>query len=183
MLNILIYSYAIFSSLKTNKNKKLPELGSVVVKHSIPNRLRLYSPKLKNIDLKNFILEEFQKINLIYEVLIDERSGSLLIKYDSNKIDENLLFMSCVRLIDGEINQENFKKKSIISQELINCRNALDNSIYTKTFGILDLDSLLILSLFYSAFKSYKKNNGMGSPSAYTLLFWTYNQLKERKWI
>lgn len=182
MIRTLFYSYAILTAIKSDKKEKLPELGSVKLVHAIPNRLRLYSEKLKNSEVKKLVLDEFKKINLIKELIIDERTGSLLINYDSNKIDENLLFLSCVRLIDGEVNEENFKDKSIISKELKNINNSLDNSIYTKTQGILDLHSLLVMSLLYFAFISYKKNKNIGLPSTFTLLFWTYEQIKEKKW-
>lgn len=180
MFKTLMYTLFVLKLFtKENSNRKNIKLGSVTVKQLLSGRIRLYSEKLKNTNLKKALDEQLLKIEFIKDLNIDVRTGSLLIVYDNKKIDEKLLFASLIRLIDGEINNE--KTDSILTQEIKTIGKSINQAILDKTHNILDLKASFVIILTIFAINQYSKNKSLGSPSAFTLLMWAYNQIKESK--
>lgn len=180
MINVLLYGYMAYKLFNKKGNKdSLPSLGSVKVIHSLPGRYRIHSPKLKNLELGVFLKEQFSKISVITEFHVEITTGNLLVKYDKDKVDEKMLFMSIVRLIDGD--EEIEKNEALLTKEIKVLNKALNQGIMNKTNGILDLKSLFIILLSVAAVRQYNKTKTLGSPSVFTLLMWTYNQMKENK--
>lgn len=181
MFRTLLYTFFVLNLLNKEKsNKKNIKIGSVNVKQMLSGRFRIYSDRLKELELKKALEEQLLKIEFIKTLNIDIRTGSLLIVYDDKEIDEKLLFASLVRLIDGDTSNED-KEVSILTKEIKTIGKAINQAILDKTYNILDIKSSFVIALVISAINQYSKNKTLGSPSAFTLLMWAYNQIKETK--
>lgn len=164
------------SDSRTNK-LNLPDFRGVLeVKHAIPGRIRLNSPFIKdNEELKEVFLNEIKKINLIKNVEVNILTGSLIVNYEVDKIEPQLLLAVIAKLLglEEEISKE---PVPILKNEMKNMKDSINMAIYNKSNGTLDASSLLVLILLLAS--GYKLYTGTGSKvGPTTCLMWALSYL------
>ena len=162
-----------------NKHNKLnlPDFrGILEVKHAVLGRFRLYVPVLKNNEeLKYAFLNEVTKIDLIKDIEVNTLTGSIIINYDSSQIEPQLLLAVIIKLLglEEEITKE---PSSLLRGELKNIKDSVNMAIYNKSNGLLDGNSLLVLTLLMaSAYKFYTGTGSKVGPT--TCLMWALSYL------
>jgi hypothetical protein len=165
---------------KNDKNSKdrLPNFKNILeVKHFLPGRLRLYSPKIKNReDIKEMLISQLMKIQYINYVEFNTITGSVLIKYDKEKLDAVIIIAVIVKLLNLEKEIEK-KPKSIIKKEIVNIKDSLNRAIYEKTNGIVDLETIILSLLLISGIYRVKTRPDV-MPGGITLLWWANSNLR-----
>lgn len=163
-----------------NQSKKLPSFKDVLeVKHFIPGRIRMYCPIIKeDISTEEALLSTFNKIPGINELTVNSYTGSLLIKYDTDKL-EPMLLIGIVLKILGLEESATKDNKSLISKESENLINSINCAIYEKTNGILDLKSAT--TILFAAYAAYDiKARPDVRPGGYTCIWWIYSLIGKK---
>lgn len=148
------------------------------VRHSIPGRLRLGSKQLTSEPMANALMVQLTKIDSIQQVSVNTVTGSILIIYEADKVDDQLLIGAVVKLLGLEEDLLH-KKESIIKQEIKLVGSSINNSIYDKTHGILDGKTAVSMSFLGLAIYNIVTAKKMTTPPTLNLLYWTYNSLQK----
>lgn len=160
------------------RNSTLPSFKNIIeVKHFLPGRIRMYTPKLVNNQKdKKHLINQLLGIDGIDKIEINTITGSLLILYDINKVECSILYSAIIRLLDLEQYIDR-NEKPLILREIHEISKALNRGMYEKTNGIIDIKTLISLSLVFIALKEYYSNSNINKPGVYTLLWWAYSSL------
>lgn len=161
------------------KNIPLPSFkGIIEVRHFLPGRMRIYVSKLVGNDIEKTLLEtQFSKIDGINVIQVNGITGSVLVSYDTSKVDAGILYSAMIRLLQLE---EFIDKNevSLVSREIKQASESLNRGMFEKTNGIMDMKTLVPVSFIMFALKEIYKNPSAGKPGAYTLLWWAYDMLR-----
>lgn len=160
------------------KKNMLPNFYNVLeVKHYINGRIRVHIPSLQNnFEKKNELQHKLTNLNGIKEIKINIQIGSILILFDENIINPQLLIGILLNLM--ELEDEAFNKKSgKISKTLKGTVDIVDMTIYNKTKGILDLKS--VIALFFIGYGLKKVRQNPILPNGTNLLWWGYNLISK----
>lgn len=182
MLSIGAYMLKNINDTNKTQNQKIkgniPSFKGVLeVRHTLDGRIRLYVPMIKNnLNLKKFILKEMGRIPAISSIEVNSITGTILIYYDKTTIKPMLLIGVVIKLLNLE---EEVRKEpeSKISKELKNIKDSLNYAVYNKSQGILDMKTIVILSLLICGLYKYKKYPYM-APGGITYLWWAYSSIK-----
>lgn len=171
-----------YAAIKTFSNQKkgnegLTFGGNIEVSHAIKGRVRFRSDLLKNEELCQMLLAQLTKIAGIKKVQPTLVTGSLLIEYDGDAIDQELLIGAVYKLIGFENNLDQMKKSKLMS-EVQNINESINYAMLDKTKGMVDLRTLLPLSFLGMAGYKILKSGTVTSPSAVTLIWWAYNSMQ-----
>ncbi len=181
-MKILLANAAlILLALKKEKKEILPNFkGILTVKSSIKDRMRFRVEVLKNDEnLCELLKEKLEELPDIKEVNYNTLIGSLLIKYNQNNLESDLLISIIIKLLNLE---EEIDKKvhGILGKEVKNINEALDRGIYEKTHGFITLEELIIISLLLGG--TYQLiTKPIMLPSGLTLLWWAHNYIRRSK--
>lgn len=168
------------ATLQLGKNSNKGSSDKVVVKHVIPGRIRVASERLKRIEVGEVLMEQLEKVDGIDTITINTTTGSLLLNYNIEKLEEEILIMALKTLIEEK--KEPSKANSDIFNELKLVRDSVDHALMEKTNGKLDLKGAIPAVLIAVALKKLITTKTLGTPSSLTLLYWAYNQInKEEK--
>ena len=153
----------------------VPSYKNIIeLKHLLPGRVRFRVPKLIKNDIESKkILKQAAGIDFIHSVSINELTGSLLIKYDPEKVTPDIIFFLCVKLLGLE---EEISKppKPLIVEEVKEISTSLNRVVYEKSNGLVDLKTLIPISFAaYGVYKLATKTHPL-APGALTLLYWAY---------
>lgn len=174
----LLTGYAVFRALGKNKKgaSSMSFGGKVDVCHSIEGRIRIRSEFLKVEELGSLVVVQLTKIDGIKKVSTSHLTGSILIEYDSKKIDNELLTSAVIRLIGAEEELDRLQNSKIYN-ELQHVDKAINHAMLDKTAGFVDTKILLSASFIGMAAYKIASSGTIGSPSSLTLLWWAYNNL------
>lgn len=163
------------------QRKILPNFyGILETKHYVFGRIRLKINILENApEIKEYLLSQLNKINLIKKVEINTITGSITINFDNNKLEPMLLIVAILRILklEDEINK---KKTGIITKNSENILTIFNNLIYDKSKGLLDLKGSLALTLISTGIIKTRLNPIL--PNGITLLWWGYGLLLRGKY-
>ncbi|MCH4891062.1 hypothetical protein EZV73_26020 [Acidaminobacter sp. JC074] len=175
----LLTGYAAIKAFRKEDrgSKSLTFGGEIEVVHAIKGRIRLRSSYLKNEEIVQGLLSQLTKISGIDLVKPSLITGSLLIDYDGDQIDQDLLVGALYRLIGIESNLEQMKKSKVL-KEIQNVNDSVNYAMLDKTKGMIDLRTLLPLSFIGMAGYKIMTSGTITSPSAVTLLWWAYNSMQ-----
>ena len=165
------------ASGKKKNNVNVPDfIGVVEVKHSIKGRIRYRVPRLKGDNtLADYITSQLSKVKFISHVEASAVTGSLLINYDYNQIDPNMLTAAIVKLLSLE-EELNKKKDALVTRELSNMKEVLNLAVYNKTKGILDIKSIYLIAVMIFAIRGIRTAPRM-LPNGYTMARWAYKEI------
>lgn len=163
-----------------SKDKKMSIGSELRIEQNIKGRLRAYCDRLKDKSVGDSLKIQLARIDGINKVTINSLTGSILIIYDSKKIDNNLLVPALMKLlgIDLEADEE---QKSIIMNEMQLVNKSVNNALLNSTKGVIDLDTLIPIGFLGLAIKEIINTGTLGTPAPLTLLNWSYLGLTRRR--
>ncbi|OEH85238.1 hypothetical protein BHU72_06440 [Desulfuribacillus stibiiarsenatis] len=160
-----------FSNIKVN------------VVHASPGRLRLQSPTWKNKQVADKLVETFGKHPLVMKVTASHITGSLLLEFHQPHITQEQFNSLMDSAVVGSV--KGFKaKEADVMKVMRKTINHVDHFIKSKTLGISDIASIIVITLIVSSVVSIRGNN----PGAgYRNLLWAYRMIKgeeaRSKWL
>lgn len=181
----LMIGFVLASLLRRKKNNALtlPNIrGEFEARHALPGRIRFRVPMLETAD--NFHIEtiqkELSKVPHIHSVNISPFSGSILIQYNTAKIEPPLICGILIKILGLENAFETIPE-SAVQREIRMIGDAFNQAVYNKTAGALDLTSaIFILTLSLGLYKTIiLKDRAL--PGGFNLLWWAYVVAKSRK--
>ena len=159
-----------------NELKVLPNFyGIFEVKSMTKNRIRVEITKLKNnITEINNLRENLSKISVVKSYKILKSLGSLTIEFDNSQVDAQFMLGIILKLLN--LDSELFKeRKGKVKENLDGLAKVANITLYNKTKGLFDLNSLAGLILLAYGIKKFKTEPIL--PSGATLLWWSYRLL------
>lgn len=160
-------------------NTILPNFyGVFEVKHYTKGRIRVKIESLKNQNEKNEELKsKLLKLKGINKVDINGLLGTVLINFDEVLLKPNFVIGILLNLLGLEekvFEHKNGKVSDVLKELLKN----VDVAIYSKSKGILDLKTTLVIILLIYGVKKIRQNPIL--PSGVNLLWWAYNLIGKR---
>lgn len=159
-----------------NELKVLPNFyGIFEVKSMTKNRIRVEIAKLKNnITEINNLRENLSKISVVKSYKILKSLGSLTIEFDNSQVDAQFMLGIILKLLN--LDSELFKeRKGKVKENLDGLAKVANITLYNKTKGLFDLNSLVGLILLGYGIKKFKTEPIL--PSGAALLWWSYRLL------
>lgn len=162
------------------KNLGLPYFYNVIeTKHYINGRIRYIIPILKNNQaLKNLLEINFKAFKSIKMYKIYMTTGSLIVYFDESQMNSTVLSIIIIKILELEKEIEK-QKIGRISKESLNFLKIMNNSIYFRSKGILDLKSTISLVLIGIGIKQFFKYPVI--PNGINLVWWGFNYLNGGK--
>ena len=161
---------------KTGKQIGLPSLrGKLEAVHALPGRLRLNSPLLEGLhhNVHRKISAEIQKVEGVHSADINNLSGSLLVTFDSSRIDPLIVHGVITKVLGLEQEFEQ-SPEGLLSREVNLIGRALNQQIYQSSGGLMDLRSSLMMSVLMLALYRIIIRGDRTLPGGINLLWWTY---------
>ena len=165
---------------KAQKQVKSPLMHlkwPIETKHLLPGRVRFSIPLLVgNDDSVERIEQQLQRVDGIDSVSANKISGSVIIRYQPQKIAPELLFAALIRVLGLEKELER-TPQPVIAKGVQHVGNALNHAVYSSTHGILDLWTALPLVLLTLGVRKMVTERTLSFPTGFTLLWWAYNAM------
>ncbi len=168
---------------KTGKQTGLPSLpGKLEAVHALPGRLRLNSPLLEDIqnNVHRKISSEITKVEGIHSADINALSGSLLVTFDSSRIDPVIVHGVVTRVLGLAQDFEN-PPEGLLTREIELFGRALNQQVYQTSNGLMDLRSSLMMGVLLLALYRIIIQGDRTLPGGINLLWWTYVMTKKGK--
>ena len=163
-----------------NKDKKpllLQIRWPIRTLHLLPGRVRFQIPLMvgREEELKA-ATTQIAKISGVKWVDYNKISGSVLIYYEEGVLQADLLFTALIRLLGLE---EELQKApaSYLNNEIRAVIESLNQVVYGKTNGIIDLYTAIPILLVIVGVSQIVKNKSNMLPTGLTMLWWAYNSL------
>ena len=163
---------------------RLPSFPGVLeTVHALPGRLRLRVPGLCGASaIAREIEERLQQLDGISAAAASPVSGSLLITYDPDQVQPEILIAVVIRLL-GLGEQVEQAPASRLGREIRDLGDALNQAVHRQTGGLIDLWTALPLGLGAAGARSMmRKDRKTGVP----MLWWAYRSLlgpnRSRDW-
>ncbi len=168
----------LFSKKKGTQQSPLLELRwPIITKHSLPGRIRFRIPLLAGQEKTMAELtKQLKKIDGITGIDTSPVTGSVLILYDEKKLQPDLLFTILIRLLDLEKELERTPDSSI-KKGFNRFSQGVNQAIFTKSGGWIDLRTLVPLTLGITGLYRLWTIRPIPMPTAITMIWWAYNGL------
>lgn len=181
----LITGFILAGLLGKKKNQKrspiLSITGPIRTSHMLPGRVRFHISSLKNNESAIEIVEkQIPKIDGIQSVQVNQITGSVLIHFDRDKLEPELLCAALIRLLDLEKELEKMPK-AMLSKELREMGNSLNRAVFERSGGIIDLWTAIPILLAIMGFRKILTERATMWPTGFTMLWWAYNALFRNK--
>ncbi|MBD3307927.1 hypothetical protein GF339_15960 [candidate division KSB3 bacterium] len=149
----------------------------IKTKHLVPGRVRFQIPLLVGDSTGVQQVEtQLPRVDGIDAVAANKVSGSVVIRYQPEKIDPDLLFAALIRVLDLERELEK-TPQSLIAREVGNMGRAMNRAVYSMTDGVLDLWTTVPLALLLIGARKVITDRTLSFPAGFTLLWWSYNAM------
>ena len=160
---------------RKNNVLHLPSFRNVLeVRSAIPGRIRLVSPLLKgNTAMITQAKEQIIRLKVVNRVEINPVTGSLLLIYDADQIEPQLLEAAVVKLLGLE-ELVKHAEGSVLRREVKNLGDAFNHAVMDKTGGLLDAKILIALVLMGVGIFNIVRNPTW-MPCGYNFLWWGAN--------
>ena len=162
------------------ESKKSPLLQTnwpIRTLHLLPGRVRFQVPLMvgKEEELKS-ATTQIAKIKGVKWIDSNKITGSVLIYFEENIIQADFLFAALVRLLglDDELQKA---PASYLNTEIRSVFESLNQAVYSKTNGIIDLYTTIPLLLAALGVSQIIKSKTNIFPTGLTLIWWAYNSL------
>ena len=170
--------------MKGDKKEKKPPLLQIKwpirTLHLLPGRVRFQIPIMvgREEELKA-ATTQIAKISGVKWVDYNKISGSVLIYFEEGVLQADLLFTALIRLLGLE-NELQKAPTSYLNTEIRSVIESLNQAVYSKSNGIIDLYTALPLGLAALGISQIIKNKSNIFPTGMTLLWWAYNSLTRK---
>jgi hypothetical protein len=149
--------------------------------HLLPGRVRFRIPLMKTRGEElNRACADIGKIKGVDEVDFNVISGSVLVHFDRKLVQADLIFTALIRLLGLE-NELNRTPRPKLNAEIQNLLDALNNAVYSKTNGILDLYTALPLTLAILGISKIVNERKLALPTGLTMIWWAYNSINSKR--
>jgi len=109
--------------------------------HLLPGRVRFNAPILVGrSDEAEQVRGSLRRIQGVQSVEVNTRTGSVLILFDNNRLEAEILFAALIRLLGLE-RELNKTPKSLLRKEGWEALQSLNRAVYDTTHGLIDLYS------------------------------------------
>lgn len=133
------------------RTAKPPKSPLLRMKHPVqtvsllPGRVRFRVPALRHHghDARR-VQDQLGKIQGVRSVEVNAVSGSVLVRYDFERIEAELLFAAIIRILGLEKELEK-APRGVAGRELNEISSAINRALYDQTHGLLDLSSTLTI--------------------------------------
>jgi hypothetical protein len=139
--------------------------------------VRFRVPSLSGVGADAALLrEKLPALQGVTSVDVTPATGSVLIRYEADRVQPQLLFAATVRLLGLE---EELKQtpRPVFVKELRSVVDSLNRIVYDRTGGLLDFHSTLMILLAGVGFKKLFSEGGSAIPPGVTLIWWGMHQL------
>jgi len=154
--------------------------GPIRTVHALAGRIRFRVAALKgNGEGCERLVTTLLKLAGILEVRADERTGSLLLRYDGERLQPGLLYAAVVRLLGLEAELER-TPQPVLLRELRELGLAANRAVYDTTGGLVDLWTGLLMGLALLGTGKLVKQGQLALPAGFTLLWWAVNGLSRK---
>jgi hypothetical protein len=167
--------------MKGDKKEKKPPLlqtnWPIRTLHLLPGRVRFQIPIMvgREEELKA-ATTGIAKISGVKWVDYNKISGSVLIYFENNVIQADLLFAALIRLLNLEDELQR-APASYLNTEIKSLIESLNQAVYSKTNGIIDLYTAIPILLAAFGVSQIIKSKSNIFPTGVTLIWWAYNSL------
>jgi hypothetical protein len=176
----------ILATLMNKKNLSghaLPFIkGKFEPKHVLPGRIRFRVPLIETAEKIHLeaVHDQLSKVPQIQSFDISPFSGSILIRYDQDKIDTAVVYGILIKILGLEqLFDEN--PESIVQKEIKKIGNIFNQTVYNRTAGTVDFASAMtLLTLGLGLYKILVLKDRT-LPGGFNLLWWAYVMAKSRK--
>jgi copper chaperone CopZ len=167
--------------MKGGKESKKPPLlqtkWPIRTLHLLPGRVRFQVPLMVGRDEElKAATTQIAKIKGVKWVDSNKITSTVLIYFEENIIQADLLFAALIRLLglDDELQKA---PASYLNSEIRSVFESLNQAVYSKTNGIIDLYTAIPLLLAALGVSQIIKNKSNIFPTGMTLIWWAYNSL------
>ena len=151
---------------------KLPSFRGVAeVRSSLPGRMRLYVPAIRQQpELARQMATQLEGTGVIHQVALQPVTSSVLIRYDEARVQASVVLGAVMKLmgLDEKIKTAPVSKAR---QGVALLLRSVNQGVLDATGDLLDAPTLAAGALTIAALRS-KKLEGWASPGAMTLLWW-----------
>jgi hypothetical protein len=107
-------------------------------RHILPGRVRFETDALINdAKAEQFLMEQMSKVKGVSKVQISTITGSVLVQFEDNEIQPELLYTVLIRLLGLEKELER-TPQSVVLKEIRLMGDSLNRSVLERTGGIMD---------------------------------------------
>ena len=169
---------ALFTGRKQRPEHPLLQIGwPIRTKHLLPGRVRFEIPLMVGqTERLNAAVEQVGRIEGVESAGCSGVTGSVLICFDERKLDADLLFAALIRLLGLEKELERVPP-STVSKGITETGRALDQAVYSRTSGFIDLRTMVPLALGTIGLWRLLVQRTGSLPSALTMAWWAYASL------
>lgn len=181
----LMIGFILASLLKNKRNNPLalPAIrGEFEARHALPGRIRFHVPLLETAQDSEIetIQKELLKVPHIHSIDISPFSGSILIHYNTEKIEPPLICGILIKILGLEKKFDS-NPESFVQREIGMLGDALNQAVLNKTAGKLDITSAVFLILLSLGLYKTIILKDRTLPGGINLLWWAYVVAKSRK--
>ena len=166
---------ALLGGKRRASRSRLPSFpGILETAHVLPGRLRLRVPSLVGAaTLATGVRKRLRRLDGISSVEVSSVTGSLLITFDPQCFEPEILLAATIRLLGLEEQLEQ-APRSRVGYELREMGAAVNHAVHQRTGGLIDLWTGLPLVMAVVGIRNILARNGqLGLP----LLWWAYVSL------
>jgi len=181
----MVLGFILASMLKRRRkaDQSLPIIqGQFEASHSLPGRIRFRVALIENKENTQIetIRNELTKIPDIQSVEICSYSGSILVRYDDERIEPYVVCGILIKVLGLEDALESHPE-SIVQREIRLIRNAINQTVYNSTAGTLDSTSAFVILIISLGLYKIIFQKDRSLPGGFNLLWWAYVMAKGRK--
>lgn len=173
---------AVLTSLRPNKGRNLMQLpsfhGVVEVRASIPGRMRLFIPSIRErSEAARDMKEKMESTGAVKRVDLCDKTGSVLVVYDEQAVSAPVVLGAVIQLLGLKQILEK-TPQSRAEKGMITLYNGLNHALLEATGGLLDIRMLAGGTLTVLGLRTLLLR-GAVLPGAVTLLWWASNVLRK----
>ena len=148
--------------------------GVLEVRHFIPGRIRYWAPKLsRRGEQGEELTRGLPKVKGVTSVTVSEVTGSILVRFDPGALSRDIITAALIHLLELD-DEVNTRPVPTLSKELHGMADALNQAVYEKTGGLIDLWTTIPLALGGLGIYKMLQPGGLSFPTGFTLLWWAY---------
>ena len=171
---------ALFTGRKQRPEHPLLEIcWPIRTRHLLPGRVRFEIPMMVGeTERLGTAVEQVARIEGVTSAECSAVTGSVLIRFDENKLAADLLMAALIRLLGLEAELERLPP-STVGKGITETGRALDQAVYSRTSGFIDLRTMLPLALGTIGLWRLLVQRSGSLPSALTMAWWAYASLSQ----
>lgn len=165
---------AVAIAIKQNEEESLPSVkGALEVRSSIPGRLRLYSPKIKEATETMERLEQLHTNSVVTSITVNPVTQTILLTYDKYEVEPEVLAGVVMKLLEADK-----KESSKVGLALKSITDCADYFLQDKSNGLINLTQAVAGTFIGIGMKQCSVGN-FSVPNAATLFWWAYSMLRK----